>query len=147
MMGETIRYVVVCGCTGSIEPIAFIEDHRPSEHPQSALRGFITVTGPSTQAIVSGLASTMAIPQDEANTRRKTANVSEIFWSDGHVEWTLRCLHCSVQVQMHRDRIRATVDRLAVGDWQVLSSPDGDEPEPHIVPLGVLCTMVAQQNG
>lgn len=148
MMDEKIRYVVTCSCTGSLEPIAYIDDHRPAEHPQSTLRGLITVTSPSSQKLASGLPSTRAIPKDEADAKRKTANVTEIFWSDGHVEWTLRCLECSLQVQMHRNTVRATADLLAesLDHWPVVHSPESDEPERHMIPLSVLCTMVPQQN-
>jgi hypothetical protein len=132
-----------------MEPIAFIDDHRPGEHPQSALQGLITVTSPSSQKLASGLPSTLAIPKEEANAKRKTANVTEIFWSDGHVEWTLRCLECGKnQVQMHRDTIRAVADRLAesLDGWTVIQIPDSDEPERHMVPLSVLSTMLGQQD-
>jgi hypothetical protein len=131
-----------------MNPIAFIDDHRPGEHPQSALQGLITVTSPSSQKLASGLPSTLAIPKGEADAKRKTANVTEIFWSDGHVEWTLRCLECARQVQMHRDTIRAIADGLAesLDHWPLVPIPDSDEPERHMVPLRVLCTMVAHQN-
>lgn len=144
MIGDKHRYVVMCGCTGSLEPIAYIDDHRPGEHPQSTLRGQITVTSPSSQKLASGLPSTLAIPEDEANAKRKAANVTEIFWGDGHVEWTLRCLECKKQAQMKRDTIRAIADQLAesLDDWPVVQIPDSDEPERHMIPLRVLCTMV-----
>lgn len=149
MMNEKIAYVVMCGCTGSLEPIAYIDDHRPGEHPQSALRGLITVAAPSSQKLASGLPSALAIPIDEVNAKRKTANVTETYWADGHVEWTLRCLRsCGMQVQMNRDTIRATADLLAesLSKWPVVYAPDRDELGRHMIPLRVLCTMVPQQN-
>ncbi|WP_264992408.1 hypothetical protein [Mycobacterium montefiorense] len=147
-MDEKIRYVVMCSCTGSLEPIAYIDDHRPSEHPQSILRGLITITGPSSQKLASGLPSTLAIPKDDANAKRKTANVSEIFWGDGHVEWTLRCLECEVEVRMHRDTIRRVADELAAGLDQcpLVKLPDPKEPERHLIQLGVLNDRVSRQD-
>jgi hypothetical protein len=128
--------------------IAFIDDHRPGEHPQSALQGLITVTSSSSQKLASGLPSTLAIPKDEADAKRNAANVTEIFWSDGHVEWTLRCLECGDQAQMHRDTIRATADLLAesVDRWPLVPIPDSDGAERHMVPLSVLSTMLGQQD-
>jgi hypothetical protein len=149
MIGDKHRYAVVCGCTGDVQLIALIDDHRPGDHPQSALRGLITITGPSKKRVASGLPSTLAVPEDEANAERMSSNVTEIVWGDGHVEWTLRCLECGKnQVQMHRDTIRAVADRLAesLDHWRVVPIPDSDEPERHMVPLSVLSTMLGQQD-
>ncbi len=40
-MGETIKYVIACGCRGCLdEPIAYIDDSRP-------VGGEVTITAPT----------------------------------------------------------------------------------------------------
>ena len=146
-MPEKILYVVMCGCTGSLQPVAYIDDHRPADHPQSVLRGLITVSAPTSQTLVSGMASTVAISKEQAQERWSETNLTKTFWTDGHVSWTLRCLACGKQAQMRRETIISIADKLALVDpsspeMPYISMPDPDEPERRMIQLGVLCDRI-----
>lgn len=158
MGDEKLKYVVVCGCTGSMELIALIDDCRPTDDPRSILQGLITVTSPSSQVLIATrierddegrVVAHYDIPDAVVKARYHDANLTETIWHDGHIEWTLRCFECGRQAQMSRDSLVAIADGLAAGieACPVIQMPDEGASERHLIQLGVLCDRVTRLQG
>jgi hypothetical protein len=144
-VGEPIYYIVVCSCGGQMKPIAFIDDERPAGK-------LLRLHSPSRQEIqvptVSKHGTIVQVePHDDVVNKLADANLTEVFWSDGHLMVALRCLACGDQAQMSRDvywnvanALAATVDR-----WRLIPCSDPDEQR-RMIPLGVLNRMATDTN-
>jgi hypothetical protein len=130
-----IQYVVVCACTGRVEPIAYLEDDRESG-------GRLTVRpgGDSTAQLIIGAIPTIdgepalgPLPAGTIETGWKECSVSETAWDSGRFTWVIRCNQCRKQVQMSDVNYSAIADALAT-NLDVLARCD----EGYLIPLGVL---------
>ncbi len=129
-MGEPLRYVVVCSCTGSIEPIAYIDDARPAAE--------ITV-----DAVSEGRKRTVSqigyrpgdarwrAPDGFEVESSKSFNVTRtvLDWDDMTSWWMVRCVECDTQAQMNDTNLRRIGDKFAAAAWPVVPTPVvGDPP-------------------
>jgi hypothetical protein len=120
-MAEAVRYLVVCKCTGRIEPIAYIDDNRPTGG-----RVAVSATNPAMKQIISARGfhtdyENWRAPDAFAATLWVGYNVTEtvLDWETGCTTWTIRCIHCDEQAQMSS----TTLERvLESGDWKSVPS-------------------------
>jgi hypothetical protein len=141
-------HVVVCGCTGRIEPIAYLDDDRASGdvlairavrpwQKQSVIAAPPEIDGaPMAELFADGVIEAMWAEHQ----------VSETVWRGGHSTYTIRCAGCGVQAQMSDAKYSAIADELATkrDEFAAVATDDGRR---HVVPLGVLCHMVKHING
>jgi len=133
-MAEAIEYVVVCACTGQIEAVAYIDDHRRAG-------GSVIVSGPGDPEKKQIISATGYHPELE-NWRAPDGwvagkwaerNVSETVWNGEGTRtgWTIRCSRCRQQAQMSQ----ATLDRIvgATEPDQLPSVPAPHRGEPRVV--------------
>jgi hypothetical protein len=133
-IGEPIRYVVVCACTGHIEALAYLDDDRPAG-------GALTVTAPQGAAqIVIGYQSREGSPPPGHGTVARTwanSTLSKTVWADtgdyadtGRSQWTIRCNGCSEQAEMRAETLAVIADELAaeLEQWPAVMCPDPPEP-------------------
>jgi hypothetical protein len=117
-MAEAIKYVVVCGCSGSIEPIAFINDDRP-------IGGDVTITAarPGEKQIIAAKGykpgtEDWRVPDRWVASKYPEGSITEIMWTstderESAIGWVVRCGKCGQQVQMKQTKLRAAADALA----------------------------------
>lgn len=135
-------YLIVCGCTGEVAAIAFLDDNRDSGGRVT----FRPVSGASDAVLGAGVATAR---DQGAMYRALVAGyadhaVSEAIWPRG-TSWVVRCPHCKRQAQI--GDAAALVDTLDTGeDWAVVPAGD-DGRKRSVVPLGVLCRIIAGDMG
>lgn len=125
-MTEAIHYLVVCKCTGQIEPIAYIDDNRP-------IGGRVDVMAmkPAMKQIISAIGYNPDIenwraPDGFAATKWGNYNVTEtvLDWESGRATWAIRCLDCQDQAQMSS----TTLERIiSAGEWPLVPSLEPGE--------------------
>ena len=151
-MTEAIKYLVVCSCTGKIEPVAYLDDDRP-------IGGALRVDAPVGQMIVIapelGGGEEPRDQPDEYTAMFTKTNVTRTHWNrwgDPHVTWVIRCGDCSTQAQMSQVTYGLVADQLAAQLGMVANLPVPTVSDPsateqrHVIPLGVLCRMVTREN-
>lgn len=146
-MKEPIRYVVVCGCTGCIEPVAYINDNRP-------IGAALTVTGTTLESkqIVSATGYNPTVenwraPDKFVTDKWAERDVTEIMWNDTRLGWTIRCQHCRKPAEIRETTLAVIADELAANlDPTVVPCPHPEDPtqleQRHVVQLGsLLCRL------
>ena len=114
-MGEQIKYVVVCDCTGRREPVALIDDGRP-------VGGSVTVRGVGDEDTAAVFA--VADGGDNAAYGKVAKSwaergVTETIWADGHSTWAIRCMACGQQVQPSDKNLLDIADSVAAARDQL----------------------------
>lgn len=125
-MSEPTNYLVVCSCTGEIDPVAFIEDHRAV----AAGGGLVIASAkPGMKQIVSAVGYHPEIenwraPDGFAAGTWADYNVTEtvLDWDTMRRWWIVRCLKCHTQAQVSDANLRRIVDKFDGGDWGSLPS-------------------------
>ncbi len=153
-MTDGLAYVIICSCTGSIEPLAFLDDARPSTVG--------VVVRP-----VSGHDRVTWIPPRRRGelTRADYADLSGSavgFAGDLH---TVRCAACRDQAQMSTSSLAGIADTLAAqanaGRLACIEVPAADSrpqlvgaliytppagpTNRYVVPLAVLCGLLGSR--
>ncbi len=130
-MAEAIKYVVACGCRGSLdEAIAYIDDSRP-------IGGEVTITAPTPEEkqIISATGyhpeiEDWRVPDAWVASKWATCKVTEIMWAgrnerDAVIGWIVRCENCSQQAQINQANLEA------IADWMAANlNPDALKPAP-----------------
>ncbi|WP_375488020.1 hypothetical protein [uncultured Mycobacterium sp.] len=143
MNGDSpIKYIVVCNCGGEAKAVAFIDDRRP-------VGGSLSVRGIGEEDTAALF--TVADGRHHGKHYRQAAKswaehaVTETTWADGHSTWIVRCVACPQQAQLSDPKNLVPIaDQLAarIDEWPLVPSPGESQPR-RMIPLGVLCRMVA----
>jgi hypothetical protein len=129
-MAEPTHYLVVCSCTGQIDPIAFIDDDRLGG-------GTLTIAAakPEMKQIISAIGYHPQIenwraPDGFAADTWANYNVTEIIldWEKTRRRWIVRCLNCNTQAQMSDATLQRIADKFDAGQWGSLPSLEPSEP-------------------
>ncbi len=133
-----VKYIVVCTCTGSVEPVALIDDCRPVG---VTIRGI----GEDDTQVVFAAAAEQRVAQWWPER-----SVTETVWQDGHSTWAIRCTACGQQVQLADKKLVDIAGEFAstADAWPLVPSlGEGEDAHRHMIPLGVLCHMVTGFTG
>jgi hypothetical protein len=129
-MAEAIEYVVVCACDGKIEPVAYIDDNRPTG-------GAVVVSAaadPEGKQIISATGYHPEIenwraPDGYIAGKWAERNVSETLWDDTRTGWTIRCGRCRQQAQMSQATLERIVGAIKPDQLPSVPTPHLGEPE------------------
>lgn len=149
---HAISFVVVCRCTGLSVPLAYIDDNRLGGGEIAVSVPPVMVDGvprPSTPQLVfaddvvidrpGGAQERRPIEHGYAASKWAEYTVTQTFWNNSNVSWTIRCDGDCGQAQMGVKALAAVADLLGAS-LDVLERLVGeiDTTERHVIPLKTL---------
>jgi hypothetical protein len=129
-MAALAHYLVVCSCTGQINPIACIDDDRLGGGTLT-----IAAANPKMKQIISASGyhpqtEKWRAPDGFAADTWASYNVTETIldWEKMRRRWIVRCLNCNTQAQMSDGTLQRIADKFADGEWGSVPSLEPSEP-------------------
>jgi hypothetical protein len=139
-----IKYLVVCSCSGHIDPVAYINDDRAAGGHLTAWSvrsgDTQTVTAPRT---IDGEPLPQPLVFKTIAKEWEAHNVSTTVWEGGNFTWAIRCAKCAKNAVMSDVTFATIADALAktLGTRAVV--PDADGELCYLIPLNVLCSRLS----